>query len=83
MLDLEIFPINGLLLLAKADELASPIDIEDFKCSDGWLSQFKSRHNISYKNVCGQSSDVNKEVCNILGKRLPELLFTYLPKGYF
>ena len=32
------FPINGSLLQAKADELASQMDIEDFKCSDGWLS---------------------------------------------
>lgn len=44
------FPTNGPLLQTKADELATRMGIEDFKCSDGWLSRFRSSHNISYQD---------------------------------
>ena len=64
-------------LQAKADELASRMDI------DGWLSQFKSRRNISHKNVCSQSFDVNEDVSNIFGRRLPEFLSNVSAKRYF
>jgi len=59
------------------------MDIENFKCSDGWLSRFKSRYNISYQTVCGQSSEVNEDVCTNFGRKLPGLFSTYLPKDIF
>lgn len=81
MLNLKIFLINGLLLQTKADELARMCS--DFKCSDGWLSGFKSRNNITYQTVHGQSSDVKKDVCTNFGRKLLGLFFTYLPKDIF
>lgn len=75
------FSINGPLLQTKADELARMCS--DFKCSDGWLSGFKSRNNITYQTVHGQSSDVKKDVCTNFGRKLLGLFFTYLPKDIF
>lgn len=63
------FPINGSLLHMKGDELSSWMDF-DFKCSGGWLSQFKSRHNISYQTICGQSSDVYEDIWTNFGMKL-------------
>ena len=41
-------PISGPLLCEKATQLACQFKITDFKASDGWLSRFKDRHNISF-----------------------------------
>ena len=54
------------------------MDTEDFKSSDRWLFWCKSRHNISYKNVSGQSSDVNEDACTYFGYKLVFLLSTSL-----
>ena len=40
-------------------------------------------HNISYKKVSDQSSDVNVDACTISARKLPELLYTYESKDNF
>ncbi|KAH8035597.1 hypothetical protein HPB51_007832 [Rhipicephalus microplus] len=46
-------PINGPILREKAEELFLRLGIEDFKCSDGWISRFKERHGLSFKTTEG------------------------------
>ncbi|KAH8027540.1 hypothetical protein HPB51_007090 [Rhipicephalus microplus] len=46
-------PINGPILREKAEELSLRLGIEDFKCSDGWISRFKERHGLSFKTTEG------------------------------
>ncbi|KAH8042048.1 hypothetical protein HPB51_020161 [Rhipicephalus microplus] len=40
-------PVNGLLLRKRAEQLAVVLNQEQFQCSEGWLSRFKSRHAIA------------------------------------
>ena len=39
-------PVPGPKLVAKAKELATEMNIDDFKCSAGWLNNFKRRHSL-------------------------------------
>ena len=41
------------------------------------------RYSISYKNVCGQNSNVNGNICITFGRKLTDLIFTYLLKDIF
>lgn len=38
---------------------------ESFKASDGWLQNFKHRHEITFKKICGESSSVNRDTVNL------------------
>ena len=52
-------PINGPLLTTKAKQLAEKLDVEDFKCSVGWLNRFKARHGILFRKISGEEKVVN------------------------
>lgn len=45
--------INGTILKQKAQQLATEMG-HDFTPSDGWLSRFKERHNITFKREHGE-----------------------------
>ncbi|KAK6477320.1 protein FAM118B isoform X1 [Huso huso] len=49
-------PISGPILLARADEFARDLGIEDFKCCEAWIDRFKSRHGISTKGMSGKAN---------------------------
>ncbi|XP_070395519.1 tigger transposable element-derived protein 4-like [Dermacentor albipictus] len=55
-------PVNGMLLREKADKLALRLGHEAFKCSNGWLSRFKDRNNLTFVTVCGESGSVDPNV---------------------
>ena len=76
-------PVSGPLLQTKAQELASELGHPDFKCSSGWLSRFKERHGIVYKNVCGESADVSEESVQQWKDKLGSLLKDYDAKDVF
>lgn len=52
-------PVSGPILKAKATAIANDLGKDDWECNDGWLSRFKKRHNIVFKNVCGESQSVD------------------------
>jgi hypothetical protein len=54
-------PINGPILQAKAELLASQMGHHDFKCSNGWLSRYKARHGYQFKAIQGESKDAPVE----------------------
>ena len=54
-------PISGPILQAKAQELAAELGHPDFKCSNAWLSQFKTRKGGGLCNIKGESKAVKPE----------------------
>ncbi|KAL3198113.1 hypothetical protein MRX96_014547 [Rhipicephalus microplus] len=55
-------PVNRLLLRKRAEQLAVVLNQEQFQCSEGWLSRFKSRHAIAFKCLSGESASVDDTV---------------------
>lgn len=77
-------PINGPILREKAEELSLRLGIEDFKCSDGWISRFKERHGLSFKTVSGEAAVVDEAVSSDWRQtRLQSLLLEYSPADVY
>jgi hypothetical protein len=63
------------MLKNKSEELAKKLGHDDFKATDGWLSQWKCRHDIKFRKAHGE-----KDSADIGGaeewksKKVPELL---------
>ena len=60
----ENIPINGTILQEKALGFAKQLNIEKFQASDSWLQVWKTRYNISFKEVSGESRSVTPEMTN-------------------
>ena len=52
-------PISGPIIKERAKKYADALGIYDFAASEGWLQRFKTRHNISMKQISGESSSVD------------------------
>ncbi|XP_035224019.1 tigger transposable element-derived protein 4-like [Stegodyphus dumicola] len=66
--------VSGPMLKRKA-KLAKTLDHDDFKATDGWLSRWKSRHDIKFKKAHGEkesADSANAEEWK--STKLPELL---------
>ncbi|KAL3842406.1 hypothetical protein ACJMK2_020441 [Sinanodonta woodiana] len=77
-------PINGPLLLEKADQLANGSGLHDFKATKGWLERWKMRNGIQFKRQHGEKQDgidfgAERWVIDVL----PEILKDYQPKDIF
>jgi len=48
-------PNDGHISCGKATEIAVALNIPGFTASNGWLHNFKQRHNIRYRKVCSES----------------------------
>ena len=45
--------LNGPVMKAKAEQLAKTLNQnQEFVCSEGWLSRWKKRHNITIRKKC-------------------------------
>lgn len=76
-------PVNGFLLRKRAEQLSVILGQDDFKCSEGWLNRFKSRHGISFKCMSGESASVDDSVVDWKTQSLPEILEGYEPRDVF
>ena len=47
-------PVSGVVLKEKALQFAKSLHLDDFRASDGWLDRWKSRHNVTLKEVYGE-----------------------------
>ena len=56
-------PLGGNTIKTKAEEFAGLLGHKDFKASNGWLDNFKKRHDIGFRKVSGKSASVSDEVC--------------------
>ncbi|KAH8042288.1 hypothetical protein HPB51_021372 [Rhipicephalus microplus] len=74
-------PVNGLLLRKRAEQLAVVLNQEQFQCSEGWLSRFKSRHAIAFKCLSGESASVDDTVvADWIADVLPAHIEGYAPR---
>lgn len=76
-------PVSGDLLKKKAENFALQMGIEGFKCSDGWLRNFKRRHDLAFKKMCGESGAVDQTIVSGYTDRLHSLLRRYSPEDVF
>nr|XP_037286028.1 tigger transposable element-derived protein 4-like [Rhipicephalus microplus] len=56
-------PVNGVVLKAKAEEIALRMNIE-FAYSDGWLDRFRKRHGLVFRAIAGEAAAVDEVTCN-------------------
>ena len=47
-------PVSGVALKEKALQFAKALHLDDFRASDGWLDRWKSRYNVTFKEVSGE-----------------------------
>ncbi|XP_072140431.1 tigger transposable element-derived protein 4-like, partial [Dermacentor andersoni] len=77
-------PLSGDIVAMKARTLATMLGIDDFVSSDGWLTRFKDRLDLVFKNVCGEKASVNQETCATWKDgKLREYLGEYRPEDIF
>ncbi len=70
--------ITGEIILTKANQFATLLDIKDFHGSGGWLDSFKKRHNLKQYNKHGEAqSGPNEEELEEERKKLQEILSNY------
>lgn len=67
--------VSGPMLKCKAEELAKKLGHDDFKATDGWLSRWKSRHDIKFKKVHGEKESADSAGAEEWqSTKLPQLL---------
>jgi hypothetical protein len=54
-------PIDGTHFKEKCLHISAHLEIANFLASNGWISRFKKRHNIAYRNLLGESMSVDSE----------------------
>jgi hypothetical protein len=57
-------PLTGPIIKEKAKEYAQLSGINDFEASDGWLANFRSRNEILFQKIQGESASVNQDTVN-------------------
>ncbi|GBN03409.1 Tigger transposable element-derived protein 4 [Araneus ventricosus] len=72
------------MLQQKAEDFAKELDSNsEFKSSNGWLENFKKRHNIFFRELCGESTSVDASSCEKRLSELPSLLRDYKADDVF
>ena len=73
---LKNLPLNGVvLIIEKAREIATKLNINDFVGSNGWLTRFKNRRDSVFRLICGES--VEATAVTWMETVLPNLLKNY------
>ena len=57
-------PVSGHSIKGKAKEYATKLNIDDFCASNGQIEDFKSRNDLAFKEICGESKAVDESICN-------------------
>ncbi|NWH66932.1 TIGD4 protein, partial [Geococcyx californianus] len=78
-------PVSGPMLRLKANDLAQKLGHSDFRCSNGWLDRFKSRHGLVLRaQPVGAAAAATAEAPALsYQKALPHYLNDYQPKDVF
>ena len=58
-------------------KLAELLEINDFKASDGWLSNFKDRHGIKFKSIQGEAAAVDMKSVEEWRRDILQSLFNF------
>lgn len=55
-------PVTGVVLRAKAEQLAQLCGLHNWECSGSWIERFKRRHDINFAKFSGEAADVNQNI---------------------
>ncbi|GFW90780.1 HTH CENPB-type domain-containing protein [Trichonephila clavipes] len=55
------YPLSGGVIMEKAKEITSHLNITDFCGLTGWLDRFRNRHGIVYRQISGEAEAVNED----------------------
>lgn len=75
--------IGGPILQEKAQQFAVELGHAEFRASNGWLHNFKKRNEIIFRKICGESAEVNEEVCDEWRNKLETQSEGYDPENIF
>ena len=76
--------ITGPLFKDQAHTLATKLGHTEFKCSDGWLSRFKTRHDYQFRAISGESHAAPQDAVHTWKSGvLQTLLSDYSPQDIF
>ncbi|XP_023318329.1 tigger transposable element-derived protein 6-like [Trichogramma pretiosum] len=70
-------PISGPIIQEKALSYAKLFNNHQFQASDGWLHNFKKRHGIAFRKLCGESADVSNDICDEWKSKLSTITSAY------
>lgn len=70
-------PINDYTIQSFMFQKAIQLNIENFKASNGFLHNFKKRHNVIFKNISGESAGVSMEAFNDWKMKLKDIIVDY------
>ena len=77
-------PVSGVVLKEKALQFAKSLHLDDFRASDGWLDRWKSKHNVTFREVSGEEKSCTPEmIASWKETHLPTILSRYELKDIF
>ncbi|CAI6352429.1 unnamed protein product [Macrosiphum euphorbiae] len=72
-----------MILRNPITQVSKEFECENCKASNGWLDKFKSRYNISFKVVCGESKSVDTETVDEWRIKVKQLISSYEPRNIY
>jgi hypothetical protein len=60
-------PVDGAILQEKSLKISATVGIRNFSASNGWMSCFKQRHGLVFKQLARESAAVDKRLLELLG----------------
>ena len=61
-------------LMEKAKKKAEELELDDFRCSNGWACDFVRRHGIKMRRRCGEGGDANEASAELAKHGIPRVL---------
>ncbi|CAF3328501.1 unnamed protein product [Rotaria socialis] len=76
--------IGGPVLQEYARKVGEELDpSNNFKASNGWLARFRTRYNIQFRVICGESRSVDQNTVDYWKTRLTNIIEHYDPDDIF
>jgi len=76
-------PMNGPILRKKAEKIGHKLGHVHFKTGSRWLTNWKTRNNVVFKQVCEESGAVDVQNCSVWMNNLQKLIKNYSPDDIF